>query len=138
MIAQCFADTNLFLYAASKDPADRAKKQIARELLATEDIGISAQVLQEFIAAASGKKRLGIDEDETAAVVAELLAFPVLPITAELVLRALTIKKRQQILYWDAAIVAAALEMECEVVYSEDLSDGQDYGGVVVRNPFLS
>jgi len=136
MIVQAFADTNLFLYAASKDPADRAKKEIARKLLATEDIGISAQVLQEFIAAASGKKWLGIDEEETAEIVAELLAFPVLPITAELVLKALTIKKRQQISYWDAAIVAAALEMECEVIYSEDLSDGQDYGGVVVRNPF--
>ena len=114
MIAQGFADTNLFLYAASNDPADRAKKRIARELLATEDIGISTQVLQEFIAAASGKKRLGIDEEETAQIVTELLAFPVLANTAQLVVRALEIKKRQQISYWDAAIVAAALEMECE------------------------
>jgi predicted nucleic acid-binding protein len=136
MIAQGFADTNLFLYAASKDPADQAKKRIARELLATEDIGLSAQVLQEFIAAASGKKRLGIDEEETTGIVAELLAFPVAPITAELVMVALEIKKRQQISYWDAAIVAAALALECAVIYSEDLSDGQDYGGVVVRNPF--
>ena len=136
MTAQCFADTNLILYAGSKDPADAAKKRIARQILATEEIGISAQVLQEFIAAAFAKKRLGIQEAEARATVAALLAFPVVPITAGLVMQALEIKARQQISYWDAAIVAAALELQCEVIYSEDLNSGQDYGGVVVRNPF--
>ena len=48
MTARCFADTNLFLYAASKNPADAGKKAIARALLETEDIGISVQVMQEF------------------------------------------------------------------------------------------
>ena len=36
---------------------------------------------------------------------------------------------------WDAAILKAARELGCEVVLSEDLSDGRDYGGVLVTNP---
>ena len=136
MTARCFADTNLFLYAGSKDPADAAKRKIARRLLASEDIGTSAQVLQEFIAAAASKKRLGMDEAEVRATLAALLAFPVVPITSELVLQAWDVKIRYQISYWDGAIIAAAKELRCEVIFSEDLNDGQDYGGVVVRNPF--
>jgi DNA-binding transcriptional MerR regulator len=38
--------------------------------------------------------------------------------------------------YWDAAIIEAARALGCTHVLSEDLSDGQDYGGVRVTNPF--
>ncbi len=65
MTAACVVDTNIFLYAASKDPADREKKKLARSLLESEDIGISTQVMQEFFDAATRKKRLGISEPET-------------------------------------------------------------------------
>ena len=136
MTAQCFADTNILLYAGSKDPADLAKKKIARQLIASEDIGLSAQVLQEFIVAAASKKRLGISASEAKATLGALLAFPIVPITAGLVLRAWEIKTRYQISYWDAAIIAAAKELGSKVIYSEDLSDGQSYAGITVCNPF--
>ena len=32
--------------------------------------------------------------------------------------------------------VAAAKQMGCRIVYSEDLNSGQDYDGVTVVNPF--
>jgi len=73
MTARCFADTNLFLYAASKDPADDKKKAIARALLEGEDIGISAQVLQEFAHNATAKKRLGLKSKETETILRSLL-----------------------------------------------------------------
>ena len=38
--------------------------------------------------------------------------------------------------YWDALIIAAAEAASCEIVWSEDMNDGQVYGGVTVRNPF--
>ena len=136
MTAQGFADTNLILYAASKDPADAAKKIRARELLAGEDIGISVQVLQEFAHNATAKQRLGLNAAETETILHALLEYPLLPLTGELVLDALTIQQRYQISYWDAAIVAAAREMGCTTLYTEDLNDGQDYAGVIARNPF--
>jgi predicted nucleic acid-binding protein len=39
--------------------------------------------------------------------------------------------------YWDAAIIGASRAMGCAQVLAEDLSHGQDYGGVRVTNPFL-
>jgi predicted nucleic acid-binding protein len=56
--------------------------------------------------------------------------------TRELVLEAVELRQRYQISYWDAAIIAAAKQIECTVVYSEDLNPGQDYDGVTVINPF--
>jgi predicted nucleic acid-binding protein len=137
MTARFFADTNIFLYAASKDPADREKKKRARALLESEDVGLSAQVLQEFYHAAAGKKRLGISEVEALQIVGAMMEFPVLPVTGKLVLRAIEEKSKHGISYWDAAIVAAAQELGCEVIYTEDLNHGQDYAGVIARNPFV-
>jgi len=136
MTARCFADTNLFLYAASKDPADRTKKAVARAVLEREDIGISVQVLQEFAHNTTAKKRLGLAVEETETVLHALLEYPVLPLTGELALDAFAIQQRYQISYWDAAIIAAARELGCETLYTEDLNAGQDYAGVIVRNPF--
>jgi predicted nucleic acid-binding protein len=49
----------------------------------------------------------------------------------------LQLTERYQVSYWDAAIIAAALDLGCGSIYTEDLSDGQAYGGVKVVNPFL-
>ena len=77
-----------------------------------------------------------ISHDEAIAVLQSLLAFPVWPISRDLVLEAIDAKQRFGISYWDAAIVTAARQMGCQTVYSEDLNDGQNYDGVTVVNPF--
>jgi predicted nucleic acid-binding protein len=136
MTATSFIDTNILLYAASNAPADQAKRQIARGLLGQADIGFSAQVLQEFYAAAMAKQRLQMTHDEAVAVLQSLIAFPVWPISRDLVLQAIAAKQRFGISYWDAAIVTAAKQLGCQTVYSEDLNDGQNYDGVTVVNPF--
>ena len=57
-------------------------------------------------------------------------------LTAPHVDLALELSGRFGIHYYDALILAAARFAGCEIVYSEDLSGGQDYGGVRVENPF--
>lgn len=57
--------------------------------------------------------------------------------TGSSVLRALELEQRYQISFWDAMIVQAAESAGCEVLYSEDLPHGQEYGSVLVVNPFL-
>jgi predicted nucleic acid-binding protein len=49
---------------------------------------------------------------------------------------ALAARQRFQLSYRDAAIIEASRAMGCPEVLSEDLNDGQDYGGVRVTNPF--
>ena len=49
---------------------------------------------------------------------------------------ALDARQRSQLSYRDAAIIEASRAMGCTHVLSEDLNDGQDYGGVQVTDPF--
>ncbi len=138
MTAKFFVDTNVLLYAGSNAAEDGLKRQAARALLGRPDIVLSAQVLQEFYAVAVTKQRLQMTHDEALAVLISLAAFLVCPITRELVMHAVELRQRFQISYWDAAILAAAKQMGCRTVYSEDLSAGQDYDGVTVMNPFAA
>ena len=136
MTATCFVDTNILLYAASNAAADQAKRAIARQVLAQGDIGFSAQVLQEFYAAAIAKKNLQMTHDEALAVLQSLAAFPIWPITRDLVLEAVDAKSRFGLFYWDAAILVAAKQLGCHTLYSEDFNAGQNYGGVTVVKAF--
>lgn len=138
MTATSFVDTNVLLYAASNAPADQPKRQVARALLTQPDIGFSAQVMQEFYAAAIAKQRLQMTHEEAVAVLQSLAAFPVWPISRELILEAVEAKQRFGISYWDAAIITAAKQMGCQTLYTEDLNPGQVYDGVRVVNPFTA
>ena len=51
------------------------------------------------------------------------------------ILAALELQERYQISFWDALVIHAAQTAGVATLYSEDLSDGQQYGGVQVRNP---
>jgi predicted nucleic acid-binding protein len=136
MTARCFVDTNILLYAAALHPSDAAKNERARAVMAGPSVGLSAQVLQEFVANALAKRRLGISESAIAVVLDALAEVPTLAITRDLVLAAVKIREQHQLSYWDAAIVAAAQAMGCEILYSEGLSHGRTYGSVRVVNPF--
>ncbi|HET7177705.1 MAG TPA: PIN domain-containing protein [Solirubrobacterales bacterium] len=98
---------------------------------------MSIQVLQEFYVQATRKGRPGrLTHERAAGLVESFLRFPVAPITTEVVLAAMETCGRFRISYWDAAILEAARSLGCDTVLSEDLSDGQDYAGVRVENPF--
>jgi predicted nucleic acid-binding protein len=137
MTATAFVDTNVLIYAASNAADDVAKRTVARRILREREIGFSAQVLQEFYAAAVTKQRLAMSHEDALDVIRSLAMFPVWPVTRELVLEAIGAKQRFGISYWDAAILTAAKQMGCSVVYSEDFNVGQEYDGVVVENPFV-
>lgn len=56
--------------------------------------------------------------------------------TLDLFHDAVTISERFGLSYWDGAILAAARNLGCEAVYSEDMSSEQGYDGIRVINPF--
>jgi predicted nucleic acid-binding protein len=137
MTASAFVDTNVLLYAGSQHPEDQAKRGIALELLKRQDLGFSSQVMAEYFNAAYSKARLGISLETAISNLEILSKRPVLSITPAIVIDAARIVTRYQISYYDAAIVAAATELGCTTLYSEDLSHGQFYGTVQVINPFI-
>jgi predicted nucleic acid-binding protein len=93
-------------------------------------------VLQEFIANALRKPQLGITEANIDATLRMAAMIRVQPITHEVIVSAVILRRRYPLSHWDATIIAAAAELGCGTVYSEDMGDGQDYGGVRVVNPF--
>jgi predicted nucleic acid-binding protein len=132
-----FVDTNVLLYAVSRDPQERGKAERANEILAGRDVGLSAQVLQEFYVQATRESRDdSLSHEQAAKLVEAFLRFPVQEITTAVLLAAITTRRRFGISYWDAAILEAGRALGCDLVLSEDLSDGADYGGVRVENPF--
>jgi predicted nucleic acid-binding protein len=132
-----FADTNVLLYAVSRDPKERGKAERAKEILADRDLAISIQVLQEFYVQATRESRPDpLTHDQAAKLLESFLRFTVADIARDVMLAALATRQRFGISYWDAAILEAARSLGCDTVLSEDLSDGQDYGGVRVQNPF--
>jgi predicted nucleic acid-binding protein len=138
MTTPVFIDTNVLLYAVSTAEEERAERRVARRVLEADDWGLSVQVLQEFYVNATGKLAHTLPEGETMRFLAHIMRRPVVALTPDLFLRAIEVKNRYQISYWDAAVVAAAVTLGCHTLYTQDLSDGQDYDGVRAVDPFRS
>jgi predicted nucleic acid-binding protein len=132
-----FVDTNVLLYAISRDPAERSKAARANEILSAGDIGLSVQVLQEFYVQSTRASRAdAITHDQAAGLVEAWCRFPVQTTSLEVMRAALVTRIRFGISYWDAAILEAGRALGCSVVLSEDFDDATDYDGIRVEDPF--
>ena len=131
-----FFDTNIIVYA--HDDGAPKKRDRARKILKdafVDDTGvISGQVLGEVFVTLT--RKIGIPLADALDEIKRCSRFRVVEISSSLVLRAIEIQSEYQLSYWDSLIIAAAEFASCEVVWSEDLNDGQIYGEVTVRNPF--
>lgn len=133
-----FFDTNILCYA--NDSSDAGKQATALALIAAAgnagDGVLSVQVLGEFFHVIVVKRKLLTAAEAESLVRAYAAAMTVLPVKLHLVESAMRIHQRYQTRYWDSLIIAAAAHEGCTEIVSEDLSDGQIYDGVRVRNPF--
>lgn len=136
MIAEVMVDTNVLVYAASTLASDADKARIARDLLFNQSVGLSAQVMQEFLVVSTRKVRKGWSLDDALDWIEALEDFPCLPVDSSLVRFGAELSIRYRLSYWDGAILAAAHRLEASILYTEDLNHGQLYGSVRVENPF--
>jgi predicted nucleic acid-binding protein len=140
MNGRFFLDTNVFVY--SFDTTAPAKARRARELIrravATGKGIVSFQVAQEFFNVALRR----FAQPMTVAEAEQYLTTVFRPLMAvhssqALYAEALWLSERYGLSWYDALIVAAAIEGNSTVLYSEDLQHGQRFGDLVVENPFL-
>lgn len=132
-----FVDTNILMYAhdaAAGDKHDRARA-LVEELWQNRSGVVSTQVLQELAVNLRRKAKEPLDAKATRDVVTDYLAWQVVVNGGDSILEALDLEERYQISFWDALVVQAAQAAGAEILYSEDLSDGQTYGAVRVINP---
>jgi predicted nucleic acid-binding protein len=135
-----FIDTNILVYAYDRTAEHKYPR--ARELveqLWERDNGIlSTQVLQEFYVTVTTKIPNPIRPIDARQIVLDLSAWTVVVLEIADILRAGEMAERYRLSFWDGLILAAAHKEEAAVVWSEDLSHGQRYGEIIVRNPFFS
>lgn len=132
-----FVDTNILMYAhdAAAGEKNARAKALVEDLWERRSGVISTQVLQELAVNLRRKAKKPLDAKATRDVVSDYLAWQVVVNGGDSILEALDLEVRYQISFWDALVVQAAQASGAEVLYSEDLSDGQTYGSVRVINP---
>jgi len=135
---KAFFDTNVLLYMySSADVGKQARAQdLYREYALSGRILLSTQVVQEFFVA--GLRKLRLPRQQVREVATALLESPLVIVGPSHIQAAMQKEDQYKISFWDALILAAAESAGAELLYTEDLSDGQHYGEVIARNPFGS
>jgi predicted nucleic acid-binding protein len=131
-----FVDTNILVYAHEGGAGPKHDKAVALivRLFDDQNGAVSIQVLTEFYVTAT--KKLGMKSEEAEEAIADLGAWTIHRPSHADVLRACKIHRRHKVHWWDALIINSAVELGCDVLWSEDLAAGRRYGTMTVRNPF--
>ena len=140
MSANCFLDTNIFVYSLDRTAEAKSKTatELIRESITTRRGMVSYQVVQEFFNVALRRFTPPMSSSDAeqylSAVFRPLLAVNSSP---ALYLHAMRAHEEHTLSWYDALIVVAAIEAKCSVLFSEDLQHGRYFGSLQVRNPFL-
>jgi predicted nucleic acid-binding protein len=134
-----FCDTNVLVYAYSSAAGARWRlaSALVDRLWEARSGCLSVQVLQEFYVAATRKGDPPLDPAVARRILGTLSHWRVVEPTARDVLDAADNAARWQVSFWDAMLLTTANKAEASILWTEDLNDGQTYGGVTVRNPFV-
>jgi len=133
-----FVDTNILVYAhdVSAGIKHATAKKLIQELWENKTGCLSIQVMQEFYVSVTQKVPNPMDYVNAIGIIRDLTYWKVHEPKNEDVLNAVDIQQRYQISFWDSMILQSALQLECSLLWSEDLNPGQVYESVKLINPF--
>jgi len=138
MNGRFFLDTNIFVYSLDELSLRKSEEanRLIRHAIVTKTGAISYQVVQEFfnVAYRHSPMRPAEAEQFLSAVLRPLWIVHSSP---ALFLKGMQLMERFHLQWYDALIVAGAIEARCGILYSEDFQNGQKFDGLEVRNPFL-
>ena len=134
----CFVDTNVLVYAFEKRASEKQRiaQDLLRELMDSDRLRLSTQVVQELFVTLTRKSKQPCTTDEALAAIEDLAAWPIMQVDLAAIRAAAKLANEATLSFWDALIVAAAVRIGAEVLYSEDLNGGQNIAGVRVTSPF--
>lgn len=120
--SRCFIDTNVWLYAFIRS-VDAAKHVEAKQLVESAKIAVSSQVINELCV--NLLKKTDLKEPDIAGIISSFYnRYEVIESSQALLERASDLRSVSNFSYWDSLIVAAALQSEAKILYSEDMHDG--------------
>ena len=139
-VNKVFIDSNIWIYAfITLDNQTKRNTciQLLENLYQEKVIVVSTQVITEVHW--NLIKKYGIrDEDAKLKIEAGILEISILSVTGKSTYDyAFNLRQQQNISFWDSLIVAAALENNCSILYTEDLQHNQLIENrVKIINPF--
>jgi predicted nucleic acid-binding protein len=133
-----FVDTNILVYAhdVSAGSKHQQAKAVIHQLWDSKSGCLSVQVLQEFHVTITQKVSKPLDVESSAKIIEDLSFWRVYAPDIKDILSAIDLQHRYTISFWDAMVIWSAIQLDCEILWSEDLSSGQLYEGVQLLNPF--
>jgi predicted nucleic acid-binding protein len=133
-----FVDTNILIYAydVSAGAKHATAVQILTELWDSGRGVLSTQVLQEFFVSITRKIPKPIKDHLATNIVSDLLRWELIVNDGDSILEASRLVSRYRFSFWDCLIIQAALKSGCDILLSEDLSDGQVIESTRIHNPF--
>ncbi|MBM4274973.1 MAG: PIN domain-containing protein [Deltaproteobacteria bacterium] len=138
MVAKVFVDTNVLVYCRDASEPEKQKQAMSwiAHLWNTRTGRLSFQVLQEFYVTVTEKLDPGLDRASARHDVLFLLTWNPLPVEGRVMEGAWFIQDRHRLSWWDSLIVSAAQVADCNYLLTEDLQEHQEFGKVLVINPF--
>jgi predicted nucleic acid-binding protein len=138
MTGTAFVDTNVLVYA--RDAGADDKQLRAMEWLAMLWRGrngrVSYQVLQEYYVTVTQKLRPGLPVEDARRDVAAFFSWKPSVSNDAVIRRAWELQDQFGLSWWDCLIAAAALEVGCAYLTSEDFQHGLKIDGLTIVNPF--
>jgi predicted nucleic acid-binding protein len=110
---------------------------LIQQVLETRNACISYQVIQETLNVVTRKLPFPMSTENARRFLEQILIplWQTMPSPA-LYQQGLELQARYGFSFYDALIVAAALESGCTRLYTEDLQHGQQVGELLIENPF--
>lgn len=129
-----FLDTNILVYSYSV--ADLQKQTIARKLIAENNSFISTQVLQELSNTVTKKFKFSFAH-ATKAINECCHNNNLHTNSRKTILQACNVAERYKFSFYDSLIIAAAIEVGCTILYSEDMNYKQAiFNALTIINSF--
>jgi predicted nucleic acid-binding protein len=94
-------------------------------------------VLQEFYVTLTKKIPHPLAPKDTRQIIEDLANWKIYSPIPDDLIQASKLQEDRITSFWDAMVLQSALRLGCKQLWSEDLSHGQSYDNLTVRNPFL-
>jgi predicted nucleic acid-binding protein len=131
-----FVDTNVLTYLFDHSEPKKQARAAGHLSAETREIFVSTQVLQElYVSLTKGRNPIATAELAERAV-REASQYSVVHVDPALVFAGIEAARKHRLSFWDALIVRAAVQADCETLLTEDLNSGQIIDGVRIDNPF--
>ena len=134
---KAFVDTNILIYSYSED--EPLKKSSANRIFDdyTDNLIISNQVINELTNILFKKFNLSSEDIENVILEVDTL-LPIVSFDITTQIKAVRIKDKYKLQFYDALIISTALENGCNILFSEDMQHLQVIDNTLtIINPFV-